>query len=62
MTFPSSFCINSDVPSAIAAIAINPACRKRQSWLTSIPGIYWNAGGKTALPLRAMATLSRACS
>ena len=51
-----------DVPSAIAAIAVRPACRCLQSWLASIAGICWNAEGKTDSPPHAQAIRSNACS
>jgi hypothetical protein len=51
-----------EVPSAMAAMAIRPACRCLQSWLANIAGICWNADGRTVSPPHAQAMRSSACS
>ena len=49
-TFPSSFSMILCVPSAIAAMAIKPACRCIQSGEESRAGMYINATGNSAFP------------
>lgn len=49
-------------PSPMHAIAMSPAWRRRQSWLTSIGGMYWNAICSTGLPCSASESRSSDCS